>query len=84
MDLPVFFFLYLLSISLLLSDFDPWWASEHEHNESDPIPANCTGCAQKLPLQVVLVEDAPKKFEGLHPIVIKVSKIPLTGYPFDG
>lgn len=58
----------------IFPDFDPWWASEHEHNESDPIPANCTGCAQKLPLQVVLVEDAPKKFEGLHPIVIKTKR----------
>lgn len=64
------------SISLPLSDFDPWWTNDREQNESDPIPANCTGCAQKLPLNVMLLEDTPKKFEGLHPLVIKVSKKP--------
>ncbi|KAM5287043.1 bombesin receptor-activated protein C6orf89 homolog isoform 2-T2 [Hipposideros larvatus] len=55
------------------SDFD-LWTNDHEQNESDPIPANCTGCAQKLPLKVVLLEDTPKKFEGLHPLVIKTEQ----------
>ncbi|XP_032951465.1 bombesin receptor-activated protein C6orf89 homolog isoform X2 [Rhinolophus ferrumequinum] len=54
-------------------DFD-LWTNDHEQNESDLIPANCTGCAQKLPLKVVLLEDTPKKFEGLHPLVIKTEQ----------
>lgn len=69
------------SVSLPCSDFDPWWTNDREQNESDPIPANCTGCAQKLPLKVVLLEDAPKEFERLHPLVIKVREkliLPLT------
>ncbi|XP_019522993.1 PREDICTED: bombesin receptor-activated protein C6orf89 homolog [Hipposideros armiger] len=61
------------STSLPLSDFG-LWTNDHEQNESDPIPANCTGCAQKLPLEVVLLEDTPKKFEGLHPLVIKTEQ----------
>ncbi|XP_058162638.1 bombesin receptor-activated protein C6orf89 homolog isoform X2 [Dasypus novemcinctus] len=52
------------------SDFDPW-TNDCEQNESDPLPANCTGCAQKLPLKVVLLEDTPEEFERLHPLVIK-------------
>ncbi|XDA86897.1 hypothetical protein R6Z07F_016604 [Ovis aries] len=55
-------------------DFDPWWTNDCEQNESDPIPANCTGCAQKLPLQVMLLEDTPRKFERLHPLVIKTGQ----------
>ena len=69
------------SISLPLSDFDPWWTNDCEQNESEPIPANCTGCAQKH-LKVMLLEDAPRKFERLHPLVIKVSRslsLPLIG-----
>ncbi|KAB1261407.1 Bombesin receptor-activated protein C6orf89-like protein [Camelus dromedarius] len=62
------------SISLPLSDFDPWWTNDCEQNESDPIPANCTGCAQKLPLKVMLLEDTPRKFERLHPLVIKTGQ----------
>ncbi|XP_011930004.1 PREDICTED: bombesin receptor-activated protein C6orf89 homolog isoform X2 [Cercocebus atys] len=54
-------------------DFDPWWTKDCEQNESEPIPANCTGCAQK-PLKVMLLEDAPRKFERLHPLVIKTGK----------
>ncbi|OWK13293.1 hypothetical protein Celaphus_00014256, partial [Cervus elaphus hippelaphus] len=54
--------------------FDPWWTNDCEQNESDPIPANCTGCAQKLPLQVMLLEDTPRKFERLHPLVIKTGQ----------
>ncbi|XP_040839215.1 bombesin receptor-activated protein C6orf89 homolog isoform X3 [Ochotona curzoniae] len=56
------------------SDVDPWWTNSCEQNESDPIPANCTGCTQKLPLQVVLLGDAPQKFERLHPLVIKTAQ----------
>lgn len=55
-------------------DLDPWWTNSCEQNESDPIPANCTGCAQKLPLQVVLLGDTPRKFERLHPLVIKTGQ----------
>lgn len=55
-------------------DFDPWLANDREQNESDLIPANCTGCAQKLPLKVMLLEDAPKEFERLHPLVIKTER----------
>ncbi|XP_006860636.1 PREDICTED: bombesin receptor-activated protein C6orf89 homolog [Chrysochloris asiatica] len=55
-------------------DFDPWSTNECERNESDPIPANCTGCTQKLPLQVMLLEDAPEKLERLHPLVIKTEQ----------
>ncbi|XP_077611011.1 bombesin receptor-activated protein C6orf89 homolog isoform X3 [Crocuta crocuta] len=56
-------------------DFDPWWTSSCEQNESDPIPANCTGCAQKLPLKVMLLEDTPENFETLHPLVIKTGQL---------
>lgn len=73
LDLPAVFFLYLPPPSHPRSDFDPWWTKDREQNESDPIPANCTACAQKLPLKVMLLEDAPKEFERLHPLVIKVS-----------
>ncbi|XP_032265804.1 bombesin receptor-activated protein C6orf89 homolog isoform X2 [Phoca vitulina] len=59
-------------------DFDPWWTNNCEQNESDPIPANCTGCAQKLPLKVMLLEDTPKKFERLHPLVIKTGQLLLS------
>ncbi|XP_077876224.1 bombesin receptor-activated protein C6orf89 homolog isoform X7 [Ictidomys tridecemlineatus] len=52
-------------------DFDPWWTNDCEQNESELIPPNCTGCAQKLPLKVILLEDTPKEFERLHPLVIK-------------
>ncbi|KAK1338472.1 hypothetical protein QTO34_001588 [Cnephaeus nilssonii] len=62
------------SISLPHSDFDPWWTNDREQNESDLIPANCTGCAQKLPLKVMLLADAPKEFERLHPLVIKTER----------
>ncbi|XP_066215619.1 bombesin receptor-activated protein C6orf89 homolog isoform X1 [Saccopteryx leptura] len=55
-------------------DFDPWWIEDQMQNESDPIPANCTGCVQKLPLKVMLLEDTPKKFEKLHPLVIKTEQ----------
>ncbi|XP_014589699.1 bombesin receptor-activated protein C6orf89 homolog isoform X2 [Equus caballus] len=55
-------------------DFDLWGTNDCEQNESDPIPANCTGCAQKLPLKVMLLEDTPKKFERLHPLVIKTEQ----------
>ncbi|XP_006148693.1 bombesin receptor-activated protein C6orf89 homolog isoform X3 [Tupaia chinensis] len=55
-------------------DFDPWGTNDCEQNESEPIPANCTGCAQKLPLKVMLLEDAPEKFEHLHPLVIKTGQ----------
>uniref|UniRef100_A0A2I2YNY6 Chromosome 6 open reading frame 89 n=2 Tax=Gorilla gorilla gorilla TaxID=9595 RepID=A0A2I2YNY6_GORGO len=54
-------------------DFDPWWTNDCEQNESEPIPANCTGCAQKH-LKVMLLEDTPRKFERLHPLVIKTGK----------
>eukprot|EP00069_Balaena_mysticetus_P008132 bmy_05863T0 len=70
-DLPA---LSAFSISLPLADFDPWWTNDCEQNESDPIPANCTGCAQKLPLKVMLLEDTPRKFERLHPLVIKTGQ----------
>lgn len=70
---------FAFSTCLPLSDFDPWWTNDCEQNESDPIPANCTGCAQKLPLQVMLLEDTPRKFERLHPLVIKVRR--KTGSP---
>ncbi|MBW00780.1 Bombesin receptor-activated protein C6orf89, partial [Eschrichtius robustus] len=59
---------------LWVADFDPWWTNDCEQNESDPIPANCTGCAQKLPLKVMLLEDTPRKFERLHPLVIKTGQ----------
>ncbi|XP_053458475.1 bombesin receptor-activated protein C6orf89 homolog isoform X3 [Nycticebus coucang] len=55
-------------------DFDPWWTNNSKQNELEPVPANCTGCAQKLPLKVLLLEDAPKKFERLHPLVIKTGQ----------
>lgn len=55
-------------------DYDPWRTNSCEQNESDPIPANCTGCAQKLPLKVMLLEDTPRKFERLHPLVIKTGQ----------
>ncbi|XP_055262099.1 bombesin receptor-activated protein C6orf89 homolog isoform X1 [Moschus berezovskii] len=55
-------------------DLDPWWTNDCEQNESNPIPANCTGCAQKLPLQVMLLEDTPRKLERLHPLVIKTGQ----------
>jgi hypothetical protein len=55
-------------------DFDPWWTNDCEQNETDPIPTNCTGCAQKLPLKVMLSEDTPQNFERLHPMVIKTGQ----------
>ncbi|XP_023368565.1 bombesin receptor-activated protein C6orf89 homolog isoform X1 [Otolemur garnettii] len=55
-------------------DFDSWWTNNSKQNELEPVPANCTGCAQKLPLKVLLLEDAPKKFERLHPLVIKTGQ----------
>ncbi|XP_049621350.1 bombesin receptor-activated protein C6orf89 homolog isoform X2 [Suncus etruscus] len=55
-------------------DFYPWSTNTCEQNESYPIPANCTGCAQELPLKVMLLEDTPKKFEKLHPLVIKTGQ----------
>ncbi|XP_014638243.1 PREDICTED: bombesin receptor-activated protein C6orf89 homolog isoform X3 [Ceratotherium simum simum] len=55
-------------------DFDPWGTNDCEQNESDPIPANCTGCAQKLALKVMLLEDTPRRFERLHPLVIKTGQ----------
>lgn len=54
-------------------DFDPWSSNNCEQNESEPIPANCTVCAQILPLKVTLPEDTPKNFERLRPLVIKDS-----------
>lgn len=68
--------LFLSALCLFLSDFDPWSSNNCEQNESEPIPANCTGCAQILPLKVTLPEDTPKNFERLRPLVIKVSKKP--------
>lgn len=68
--------LFLSALCLFLSDFDPWSSYNCEQNESEPIPANCTGCAQILPLKVTLPEDTPKNFERLRPLVIKVSKKP--------
>lgn len=68
-------------LSLPLSDFDPWSSSGCEQNESEPIPANCTGCAQVFPLKVTLLEDTPKTFERLRPLVIKVGKKP--GFPMN-
>ncbi|XP_048948507.1 bombesin receptor-activated protein C6orf89 homolog isoform X3 [Canis lupus baileyi] len=62
----------------LFPDFDPWWTNSCEQNESNPIPANCTGCAQKLPLKVMLLEDTPKKFERFHPLVIKTGQLLLS------
>lgn len=58
------------------SDFDPWSSYNCEQNESEPIPANCTGCAQIFPLKVTLPEDTPENFERLRPLVIKVRKKP--------
>ncbi|XP_006882230.1 PREDICTED: bombesin receptor-activated protein C6orf89 homolog [Elephantulus edwardii] len=55
-------------------DFDLWSIKSCKQNESDSIPANCTGCAQKLPLRVLLLGDTPEKFEGLHPLVIKTEQ----------
>ncbi|XP_038197866.1 bombesin receptor-activated protein C6orf89 homolog isoform X1 [Arvicola amphibius] len=55
-------------------DFDPWSSSDCEQNESEPIPVNCTGCAQIFPLKVMLPEDTPKTFERLHPLVIKTGQ----------
>ena len=55
-------------------DFDPWSSYNCEQNESEPIPANCTGCAQILPLKVTLPEDTPKNFERLRPLVIKTGQ----------
>lgn len=69
------------SLSLLPSDFDPWSLNDCEQNKSESIPANCTGCAQILPLKVTLPEDTPKTFERLRPLVIKVGKKP--GFPMD-
>lgn len=68
--------LFLSALCLFLSDFDPWSSNNCEQNESEPIPANCTGCAQILPLKVMLPEDTPKNFERLRPLVIKVNKKP--------
>lgn len=55
-------------------DFDPWSSNNCEQNESEPIPANCTVCAQILPLKVTLPEDTPKNFERLRPLVIKTGQ----------
>lgn len=55
-------------------EFDPWRTSDYEQNESEPIPANCTGCAHMLPLKVTLPEDIPKNFERLRPLVIKTGQ----------
>ncbi|XP_029388887.1 bombesin receptor-activated protein C6orf89 homolog isoform X3 [Mus pahari] len=55
-------------------DFDPWSPYNCEQNKSEPIPANCTGCAQILPLKVTLPEDTPKNFERLRPLVIKTGQ----------
>lgn len=71
--------LFLSALCLFLSDFDLWASSDCEQNKSEPIPANCTGCAQILPLKVTLPEDTPKTFERLRPLVIKVGKKP--GFP---
>ncbi|XP_063135106.1 bombesin receptor-activated protein C6orf89 homolog isoform X10 [Rattus norvegicus] len=66
----------LLSARLdpLSGDFDPWSSNNCEQNESEPIPANCTVCAQILPLKVTLPEDTPKNFERLRPLVIKTGQ----------
>ncbi|KAM5262969.1 bombesin receptor-activated protein C6orf89 homolog [Ctenodactylus gundi] len=56
-------------------DFDhSWWTNTCEHNESEPVPPNCTVCAQSLPLTVVLPEDAPKTFDRLRPLVVKTGQ----------
>ncbi|XP_047414027.1 bombesin receptor-activated protein C6orf89 homolog isoform X2 [Sciurus carolinensis] len=55
-------------------DFDPWWTNDCEQNESESIPPNCTGCAHNLPLKVMLLEDIPKEFERLHPLVVKTGQ----------
>ncbi|XP_077017759.1 bombesin receptor-activated protein C6orf89 homolog isoform X2 [Tamandua tetradactyla] len=55
-------------------DFGSWWTNNCEQNELDPKPANCTGCAQKLPLKVMLLKDTPEKLEQLHPLVIKMGQ----------
>ncbi|XP_055993290.1 bombesin receptor-activated protein C6orf89 homolog isoform X2 [Sorex fumeus] len=57
-----------------LRDVYPWSTNTCEQNESYPILANCTGCAQKVPLKVLLLEDTPKKFERFHPLVIKTGR----------
>lgn len=56
------------------SDFSPWSTSSYEQNESSSVPANCTSCTQKFSLHVMLLEDAPKKFESLYPQVIKTGR----------
>lgn len=55
-------------------DFNLWSTNVCQQNESVHIPDNCTGCAQNLPLKVMLLEDVPKKFERLHPLVIKTGQ----------
>ncbi|XP_042540181.1 bombesin receptor-activated protein C6orf89 homolog [Dipodomys spectabilis] len=55
-------------------DFSQIWTNNCEQNRSETVPADCTGCAHQLPLKVVLVEDAPKNFDGLHPLVIKTGQ----------
>lgn len=85
-DLPALFFLLSASyVPLPLSEEDPWWTNDGEQNESDPtpdtIPDSCTGCILKLPVQVVPLANAPKTFERLHPLLIKVSTEP--GSPTD-
>lgn len=60
------------------ADLDPWWPYNCEHNESEPVPANCTVCAHALPLEVTLPEDAPKTFDSVRPLVIKTGQPLLT------
>ncbi|XP_012885031.1 PREDICTED: bombesin receptor-activated protein C6orf89 homolog [Dipodomys ordii] len=55
-------------------DFSQIWTNNCEQNRSETVPADCTGCAHQLPLKVVLVEDVPKNFDGLHPLVIKTGQ----------
>ncbi|XP_016041374.1 bombesin receptor-activated protein C6orf89 homolog isoform X2 [Erinaceus europaeus] len=55
-------------------DFNLWSTNVCRQNESAHIPDNCTGCAQNLPLRVMVLEDVPKKFDRLHPLVIKTGQ----------
>ncbi|XP_075411300.1 bombesin receptor-activated protein C6orf89 homolog [Tenrec ecaudatus] len=55
-------------------ELDPWSTKDCEQNESDAIPANCTGCAQNVPLKVVMLEDTPGEFERLHPLLVKTDQ----------
>ncbi|KAM6183922.1 bombesin receptor-activated protein C6orf89 homolog isoform 3-T3 [Erethizon dorsatum] len=61
-----------------LADLDPRWPQNCEHNESEPIPANCIVCAHTLPLEVTLPEDAPRMFDHLRQLVIKTGQPLLT------